>query len=119
MEGKADNITVYDGNVSVFVVLGQRHRRLLLRGHDPDRPAAVGALHLGRGSQLRGLVAQRVRKGEGGLCGVSTVGLVPPLHHRRFAGGRMILAPEDHGLEEHGVLLLVPHCDVHAITHAD
>lgn len=79
--------------------------------------AVVGALQVGCGAQVRGLDAQILNEGLFGA--VSTVGLVPPLHHWGLGGGRMVLTREDHGLEEHCKTLLLPHYDVHAITHTD
>ena len=49
---KNDDITVYDGDVSAFVVLCQRHGGSLCRGHNPDCAAAVGALQVGSGAEL-------------------------------------------------------------------
>lgn len=115
---KNENITVYDGDVSAFVVLSQCHGGSLRRGHNPHRAAGVGALQVGRGAQLGGLDGQTLGQGEGIARAVSTVGLVPPLHHRRLTGGRLVLAWEDHGLEKHCEPLLLPHRDVHAMAHA-
>lgn len=49
---KKEDITVYDGDVSAFVVLSQGHGGSLRRGHNPHRAAGVGALQVGRGTQL-------------------------------------------------------------------
>lgn len=81
--------------------------------------AAVGALQVGLGAQLGGLDAQILQQGEGLSGAVSTVRLVPPLHHRSLGGGRLELAWEDHRLEEHRKPLLLPHCDMHTVTHTD
>lgn len=118
MEDKNDHVTVYDGDVSAFVVLGQRHRGSLRRGHDPDCAAAVGALQVRRGPQLWGLDAQGLLQAEGLSRAVSAVGLVPPLHHGGLGGGRLVLAREDHGLEEHREPLLLSHYDIDTITDA-
>lgn len=58
IEDKNDHITVCDGDVSAFVVLGQRHGGSLRRGHNPNCAAAVGALQMGLMSQLGRLDAQ-------------------------------------------------------------
>lgn len=73
---------------------------------------------MGGGAQLRGLDGQGLGEGEGLPGAVPAVGLVPPLHHGRLRGRRLELAREDHGLEEHGVALFVPHGDVNAIAQA-
>lgn len=110
-------ITVIDGNVSAFVLSSQGHRGSLRRSHRSDRAAAVGALQVGRGSQLGGLDTQSFPQGEGVPCAVSTVGLVPPLHHRGLLGVRLVLARQDYGLEENPDPLLLPRYDMHTITH--
>lgn len=114
---KKEDITVYDGDVSAFVVLSQCHGGSLGRGHNPYCAAGVGALQVGSGTQLRGLEGQILGQGEGLSGAVSTVGLVPPLHHRRLSGDCLVLTREDHGLEKHRKPLLLPHCDMDAIAH--
>lgn len=116
IEDKNDPITVYDGDVSAFVVLGQRHGGSLRRGHNPNGPAVVGTLQVGSGSEIGRLHAQTLRQGEGLSRAVATVGLVPPLHHRVLDGARLVLTREDHGLEEHRKPLLLPHRDMDTIT---
>lgn len=117
-EDKSGDITVYDADVSAFVVLSQRHGGSLGRCHYPNCAGVVRALQVGLGSQRWGLDAQGLRKGEGLLHVVSTVGLVPPLHHRELDGGRLVLTREDHGLEEDCILLFLLHWDMHTVTHA-
>lgn len=116
---KNDDITVYDGDVSAFVVLRQRHGGPLRRRHNPNCAAAIGALQVGLSTQLRRLDAQTLWQGEGLSSAVMTVGLVPPLHHRGLCGGRLVVAREDRRLEQHRKPLLLPHCDMHTITHTD
>lgn len=115
-QGKNVHFTVHDGDVSAFVVLGQCHRRSLGRGHNANCAAAVRALQVGRGSQLRGLDAQTLWEREGLLGAVSTVGLVPPLDHWGLGGSRLVLTWQHHGLEEHRKPLLLPHDDIHTVT---
>lgn len=111
------SLTVYDGDVSALVELGQRYGGSLRRGHDPNGAAVVRTLQVGIGSQHRRLGAQPLRQGEGRLGAVATVGPVPPLHHRRLDGGRLVLTWQDHGLEEHSKALLLPHYDIHTTAH--
>ena len=111
-------LTVNDGDVSALVVLRQGHGGSLAGGHDAHRAAGVRALQVGLGTEGGAQHPQSVG-GEGFLRAVVAVGLVPPLHHRRLAGGGVVLARQDHRLEEHGQLLLLLHGDVHALTHAD
>lgn len=118
IKGNYRGITVDDGDVPAFVVLRQGHGGSLRRGHDPHGAACVGALQVGRGAHLGRLHGQALGQAEGVPRAVPAVGLVPPLHHRRLGGGRLVLTREDHRLEEHGVALLLPHGDVHAIARA-
>lgn len=112
-------VTVNDGDVSSFVVLSQCQRGAHCRRHNPNCAAAVGALQMGRGAQIGSRLTQGLRQSEGVPCAVPTVRLVPPLHHRSLYGARLELTREDHRLEEHGVTLLLPDRDMHAITQAD
>lgn len=86
------------------------------RGHDPNGAAGVGALQVGGGAQFRGLDGQSLGQAEGLSGAISTVGLVPPLYHRRLRGRRLVLARKHHGLEEHSVALLLPHADVYTMA---
>lgn len=67
------DITVYDCDVSAFVVLSKCHRSSLRRGHNPYCAAGVGAFQVGRGTQLRGLDGQILRQSEGLPRAVSAV----------------------------------------------
>lgn len=114
---KKEGFTVNDGDVSAFVVLGQREGSSLCRGHDAYCAAVVGALQVGVGTQFRGLDGQTLRQGEGLSGAVSTVGLVPPLDHWRLSGRCLVLARKDHRLEKHSVPLFLPHGDMYAMAH--
>lgn len=111
------HFTVYDGDVSALVVFRQCQGLSLCRGHNADCAAAVGALQVRPRARAGRRDSQTLWEGEGLPGAVAAVGLVPPLHHRGLDGRGVVLAVEDHRLEEHRISLLLPHRDFHAITH--
>ncbi len=58
-------LTVDDGNVPVLVVLREGDGRALSRCHDAHCPAAVPAVQVNGGAELRAVDRQRVREAEG------------------------------------------------------
>lgn len=121
-------LTVDYGDVSVLVILWQCDGRPRNGGNCSDRPAAVSAVNVvcchpcliastspsSPSAQPASSQAniQTVGVAEWIPCTVATVRLVNPLHHRGLSRHTVVLARQDHWLEQHGILLLISHKDM-------
>lgn len=114
-EQKTQGLTVDDGDVSALVVLGEGDGRSLSRRHDAHRPAAVPAVQVNGGAELRAVDGQRVGEAEGVARAIAAVGLVPPLDDRSLRGDAAVLTRQNHRLEEHRKAPLVTNRDLHGL----
>ncbi len=110
-------LTVDDGNVPVLVVLREGDGRALSRCHDAHRPAAVPAVQVNGGAELRAVDRQRVGEAEGVTAAVAAVRLVPPLDDWSLRGDAGVMTRQNHRLEEHRKAPLVTDGDLHSLTH--
>lgn len=97
-------ITVDNGDISAFILLSQVQGVSLLGGHDLDSTTFIGAVQVAFVPPLR---AQCLREGERLSGLVSTVWLIPPLHHRGVGGVGVVLALQLHRGKQHGKLLII------------
>lgn len=124
-------LTVDYGDVSVLVVFRQGDGGTRDGRHSSDRPAAVCAVKVaGCGprfvagascastcqspsSHSSEPTGHTVGEAEGIPRAVAAVRLVDPLHHRDLGGDAVVLTRQDHGLEEHGIPLLISYKHMH------